>query len=104
MVTTSDALLTVGEAARLCHRTPETVRRWIWAGKVPAQKLGNQLFVRRSDLPGLADEERERRRAAFAELLARIDANRERIYQRVGLIDVQEALDRSRESHPKWRD
>jgi len=28
----------------------ETVRRWIWAGKLPAQKLGNQLFINRSDL------------------------------------------------------
>jgi excisionase family DNA binding protein len=45
--------LSVKEAARLCGRNPETVRRWIWEGKLPARKLGNQLFIRRADLAGL---------------------------------------------------
>ncbi len=40
-----DRLLTVREVARACGRSEETVRRWIWSGKLPARKLGNQLFV-----------------------------------------------------------
>jgi len=45
-----DELITVREAARECSRNPETIRRWIWSGKLPAEKLGNQLFVKRSAL------------------------------------------------------
>lgn len=52
-----EQLLTVREVARRCHRSEETVRRWIWSGKLPAKKLGNQLFVEAADLarvqPGL---------------------------------------------------
>ena len=43
-------LMTVREAAQECGRNMETVRRWIWSGKLPAQKLGNQLFTTRGDL------------------------------------------------------
>lgn len=45
-----DKLITVREAAKECGRNMETIRRWIWAGKLPAEKLGNQLFIKRSDL------------------------------------------------------
>ncbi len=47
---TEDRLMNVREAARECGRNTETIRRWIWAGKLPARKLGNQLFVKRSEL------------------------------------------------------
>lgn len=43
-------LMSVREVARACGRSEETVRRWIWSGKLPAKKLGNQLFVERGDL------------------------------------------------------
>lgn len=45
-----DKLISVREAAKECDRNPETIRRWIWSGKLPAEKLGNQLFVKRSTL------------------------------------------------------
>jgi excisionase family DNA binding protein len=45
-----DKLISVREAAKECGRNPETIRRWIWSGKLPAEKLGNQLFVKRSIL------------------------------------------------------
>ena len=45
-----DKLISVREAAKECDRNPETIRRWIWSGKLPAEKLGNQLFIRRSIL------------------------------------------------------
>lgn len=43
-------LVTVREAARQCGKNPETIRRWIWSGKIPAEKLGNQLFIKTEDL------------------------------------------------------
>lgn len=45
-----DKLIGVREAARRCNRNAETIRRWIWSGKLPAEKLGNQLFIKESAL------------------------------------------------------
>ncbi|MBI4596472.1 MAG: helix-turn-helix domain-containing protein [Candidatus Tectomicrobia bacterium] len=50
MANKKDDIINVREAAQECGRNMETIRRWIWAGKLPAQKLGNQLFIKRSDL------------------------------------------------------
>lgn len=47
-----EELLSVREVARICGKSEETVRRWIWSGKLRATKLGNQLFVSRADIPG----------------------------------------------------
>lgn len=40
----------IKQASHYCRRNPETVRRWVWTGKLPAQKVGNQLFIRKEDL------------------------------------------------------
>jgi excisionase family DNA binding protein len=48
-----EKLLTVREVARACSRSEETVRRWIWSGKLPARKLGNQLFIEEGDVSRL---------------------------------------------------
>ncbi len=42
--------LTVPEAARRIGRNPETIRRWIRAGKLPARKIGTQHLIEESDL------------------------------------------------------
>jgi len=49
--------LTVPEAARRVHRNPETVRRWIRAGRLPARKIGTQHVVDEEDLSRLLGEE-----------------------------------------------
>jgi excisionase family DNA binding protein len=43
-------MLTVPEAARRVGRDPETVRRWIRAGKLPSQKVGTQHLIDEQDL------------------------------------------------------
>ena len=53
---TDGKLISVREAAKECGRNMETVRRWIWAGKLPAEKLGNQLFIKRDDLTSFCRE------------------------------------------------
>ncbi len=53
---TKEELISVREAARVCSRNMETIRRWIWGGKLPAQKLGNQLFIKRKDLASYCRE------------------------------------------------
>lgn len=102
MVIDSKDLITVREAARAVGRTTETVRRWIWDGKLPAQKLGNQLFVKRADLALLIPSQHGKRAVDQRDVLARMKAIRERIGRREGYVDVIAALDESRESHPEY--
>ena len=47
MVVDGVEMIDVHEAAALVRRTPETVRRWVWSGRVPAVKKGQKLFVPR---------------------------------------------------------
>ncbi|MGH8935640.1 MAG: glycosyltransferase, partial [Acidimicrobiia bacterium] len=44
-------MLTVQEAAEMTGRHPETIRRWIRAGKLPARKVGLRFVVEQADLP-----------------------------------------------------
>lgn len=43
-------MLTVPEVARRVGRNPETVRRWIREGKLPARKVGTQHVIEEADL------------------------------------------------------
>lgn len=43
-------MLDVRETARVAGRTPETVRRWIWSGRLAARRHGNKLLVARMDV------------------------------------------------------
>lgn len=43
-------MLTVPEAAERVGRDPETVRRWIRSGKLPARKVGTQHVIEERDL------------------------------------------------------
>ena len=43
-------MVDVHEAADLVRRTPETVRRWVWSGRIAAVKKGQKLFVSRQQL------------------------------------------------------
>ena len=54
--TKKEELITVREAAKECGRNMETIRRWIWSGKLPAEKLGNQLFIKKGDLASYCRE------------------------------------------------
>jgi excisionase family DNA binding protein len=43
-------MLTVPEAARRAGKNPETIRRWIREGKLPAHKVGTQHVLEEADL------------------------------------------------------
>jgi len=111
MAIREEELLTVREVARRCGRSEETVRRWIWSGKLPARKLGNQLFVAAAELdalggrppardlekfltpaPRLTDEQ-------FAELRERERRLRDKLFKRHGYFDTAELVRQSREGH-----
>jgi excisionase family DNA binding protein len=53
---TNNNLISVREAAQKCGRNSETIRRWVWSGKLPAEKLGNQLFIKESALDSYCRE------------------------------------------------
>lgn len=42
--------LTVREAARAVDRAEETIRRWIWTGKLPAHRRGRAYRIDEDDL------------------------------------------------------
>jgi len=50
-------MITVPEAARRAGKDPETVRRWIRNGSLPARKIGTQHVIEEADLEALLDEE-----------------------------------------------
>ncbi|MGI8537222.1 MAG: helix-turn-helix domain-containing protein [Mycobacteriales bacterium] len=43
-------VLDVRGAATYVNRTPETVRRWVWSGRVSAVRQGNRLLIPRAQL------------------------------------------------------
>ena len=45
--------LDVIAAASVAGRSAETVRRWVWSGRLRAHKRGNKLLIDRSDLERL---------------------------------------------------
>lgn len=49
-------MLTVPEAAKRVGRNPETVRRWIREGKLPARKVGTQHVIDENDLTDFLGE------------------------------------------------
>ena len=44
-------MVTVIEAARRLGKDPETIRRWIRAGKLPSRKIGLLHMIEEVDLP-----------------------------------------------------
>lgn len=43
-------MIDVREAAALAGRTPETVRRWVWSGRLACRRSGNRLLIARADV------------------------------------------------------
>jgi excisionase family DNA binding protein len=49
-------LMDVRRAAALAGCHPETVRRWVWSGRLAARRRGNRLLVARDDVEALAGD------------------------------------------------
>lgn len=50
MAVAQESELDVRQAAALVGRHPETVRRWIWSGKLASKRRGSRLMVEREAL------------------------------------------------------
>jgi excisionase family DNA binding protein len=53
-------MLTVPEAARRSGRHPETLRRWIRAGKPPSTKVGTQYLIDEDELDAATGDSGDR--------------------------------------------
>ena len=92
-------LVSVREASKQSERNMETVRRWIWSGKLPAQKLGNQLFIKRSDLEIFLKNTNKQKGDRFR-FIERAVALQERIRAKTGVeFDVSALIEESRQRH-----
>lgn len=49
-------LIDVRGAAALVRRHPETVRRWVWSGRLAARRQGNRLLMTRREVEAIAAE------------------------------------------------
>src|ERR671918_1880137 len=50
----ADDLIDVRRAATLVGRHPETIRRWVWSGRLVAHRRGNRLLLAQADVEALA--------------------------------------------------
>lgn len=50
-------MITLPEAARRAGRNPETIRRWIRAGRLRSRKVGTQHVIEEADLKSLLASE-----------------------------------------------
>lgn len=55
-----EEMLDVRRAAALLGRHPETIRRWVWSGRVPARRQGNRLLIARADVEAAAGRTKPR--------------------------------------------
>jgi excisionase family DNA binding protein len=113
-----NTLLSVRDAARQFGKNPETVRRWVWSGKLPAEKLGNQLFIKSHDLALFIRENNIDVRVEAgdegpasgspvagvgpggrADIIERMKALRQQIKTRAGELDVNALLEGTKEEY-----
>jgi excisionase family DNA binding protein len=49
-------MLTVAQAANRAGRDPETIRRWIRAGRLRSERRGNRHLINEDDLAAITEE------------------------------------------------
>jgi excisionase family DNA binding protein len=54
-------------------RSAETIRRWVWSGRLRAHKRGNKIVIDRSDLDRLLESAGTRRNLTLAEWLVALE-------------------------------
>lgn len=90
--------ITVPEAAARAHRTQETIRRWIWSGRLPARKVGNQHVIEEAELERLIGSREAERWQRYFDARAAIPLSPE-ARAALARVDIGEWLDEDRDSH-----
>jgi len=63
----------VREAAAVAGRSPETVRRWVWSGRLAAHRQGRRLLIARTEFDALIGLRREGLPGSLADWLREVD-------------------------------
>lgn len=103
--------LTVPDVAELLQVNPQTVRRWIWKGKLPHVKVGGTVRIPKSGLDSMitfkperakaSKPSQENRQASVENIITQLEAVRNRIRTHSGEVeDSVDVLARLRESNP----
>lgn len=88
------------EAAVRANRTQETIRRWIWSGRLPSRKVGNQHVIEEAELSRVVGEAADARWEAYAKRRdARLAQLSEESKARMAEIDIAAMIDEDRDSH-----
>jgi hypothetical protein len=90
--------LDIRDAARLTSRSAETIRRWVWAGRLRARKSGKRLFVLRGDLEALAGTDRKILSLREWHTIANKTLRRPRVGRSASDLVLDDRKERSRES------
>jgi len=53
----ADDSIDIRQAAVLVGRHPETIRRWVWSGRLAAQRRGKRLFVAPGEVRSVAGQD-----------------------------------------------
>src|SRR2546429_5267408 len=69
-----EELIDVRQAASEAGRSAETVRRWIWSGRLAATKRRHKLLVNRAELQSIAGGDRRSTAQNLAEWIADLNA------------------------------
>jgi excisionase family DNA binding protein len=88
---TEEDLLTVRAAALLCNRSEETIRRWIWSGRLSSRKLGNQHFISRADLDAVRLPSAAEAKAKYG-----VSHRNPQLFEEYGYSPLQAALEEQR--------
>jgi len=67
-----DELDVIG-AATVAGRSAETVRRWVWSGRLRARKRGNKLLIDRAELERLLQSSDARKTVTLADWLSGLE-------------------------------
>ncbi len=91
-------MLTVIEAAQSLGRHPETVRRWIWSGRVRSEKIAGRHMIAEGELRRIASHTSHG--GGFGAWVNRVhEFNDERGFTPGGLPSGAELVRAERESH-----
>ena len=69
----SGDLIDVRQAALEAGRSAETVRRWVWSGRLGARKQGRRLLIDRNQLHDVIHEHGASAAASLADWMAELD-------------------------------
>lgn len=69
----SGDLIDVRQAAREAGRSAETVRRWVWSGRLGARKQGRRLLIDRNQLHDVIQEHGTSAASSLADWMAELE-------------------------------